>query len=116
MLRLASDENYNGILIRRLRQEFANLDLIRAQEVGLSGSSDPQILEWAAHKGRILLTHDIATMTVFAYERVNKGLPMPGVFASHADASLEQVFDSLAMILQCSTDDDWKNLVTHLPL
>ena len=35
---------------------------------------------WAAREGRVLLTHDVATMTRYAYERVQTGKLMPGVF------------------------------------
>lgn len=42
-------------------------------EAGLSGADDPTVLAWAAVEGRVLLTHDLATMTDFAYERVAEG-------------------------------------------
>jgi predicted nuclease of predicted toxin-antitoxin system len=35
-----------------------DIDIIRVQDVGLSGEDDPIVLEWAAQEGRILLTHD----------------------------------------------------------
>jgi hypothetical protein len=28
----------------------------------------------------VLLTHDVRTITKYAYERIDAGLPMPGVF------------------------------------
>jgi predicted nuclease of predicted toxin-antitoxin system len=36
--------------------------------MGLSEADDPTVLEWAAQHNRVVLTHDIATMTNFAYE------------------------------------------------
>jgi predicted nuclease of predicted toxin-antitoxin system len=47
-----------------------DIDLVRVQDVGLSGEDDPTILSWAASENRILLTHDVATITRFAYERI----------------------------------------------
>jgi hypothetical protein len=41
-------------------------------------AGDPAILEWAAQEGRVLLTHDVADMTKYAYERIRTGKPMPG--------------------------------------
>src|SRR2546425_3354973 len=38
------------------------------------------VLHWAAERGRILLTHDVSTMTAFAYDRVRSGQRMPGIF------------------------------------
>jgi predicted nuclease of predicted toxin-antitoxin system len=38
------------------------LDLVRVQEVGLRTADDPDILEWAAAQGRVLVTRDRDTM------------------------------------------------------
>ena len=45
VLRLLSDENVPGHLIRGLRRRQPDLDLVRVQEVGLDGVDDPVILE-----------------------------------------------------------------------
>ena len=58
-LRLATDEDFNGDIIRALRTRLAGLDLLRAQDAGKMHTPDPQVLEWAAAEGRVLLTHDI---------------------------------------------------------
>jgi hypothetical protein len=51
-----------------------DVDIIRAQDAGLSGRDDPTILEWAASSERVLLTHDVSTMTRYALDRVRVGL------------------------------------------
>jgi predicted nuclease of predicted toxin-antitoxin system len=58
MLRLLSDENFNGDIVRGLFLRQPNLDLLRVQDVGLREVDDPAILDWAASNERILLTHD----------------------------------------------------------
>jgi len=73
MLLLVSDENFNNDIVRGLLRRNPDLDIVRVQDVGLRGEDDPTILEWAAHEGRVLLTHDAATMAHFAYERVKAG-------------------------------------------
>jgi hypothetical protein len=50
-----------------------DMDIERVQDVGLSGREDPAILAWAAQETRILLTHDVRTITRFAYDRVREG-------------------------------------------
>jgi len=80
MLSFLSDENFNGDIIRGLFLRQPNLDLLRVQDVGLQEVDDPIILEWAVINNRILLTHDRATMPDFAYERLNKGKDMAGMF------------------------------------
>src|SRR5439155_11993005 len=80
MLALGADENFNNDILRGVRRRNPAVDVVRVQDVGLAGAADPAILEWAAQAGRVLLTHDVATMTRYAYERVREGKPMPGVF------------------------------------
>lgn len=62
MLRLAADENFNNDIVRGLWRRKSELDIVRIQDVGLSGADDPTVLEWAARERRVLLTHDVTTM------------------------------------------------------
>ena len=78
MLRLAADENFNRDIIRGLLRRRPELDIVRAQDAGLSGADDPTILEWSSREERVLLSHDVRTITKFAYERLARGEPMPG--------------------------------------
>src|SRR3990167_543187 len=80
MLRLAADENFNGDIVRGLLRRNPKLDIVRVQDVGLSGADDPSVLQWAADQGRIIVTHDISTLAKHAFDRIAAGQPMPGVF------------------------------------
>jgi hypothetical protein len=80
MLRLAADENFNGDVVRGLLRRNPKLDIVRVQDVGLSGADDPSLLQWAADQGRIVVTHDISTLAKHAFDRIAAGQPMPGVF------------------------------------
>ena len=70
MLRYAADENFNGDIVRGLLRRNPDLDIVRVQDAGLSGVDDPAVLEWAALQGRVLLTHDVSTLTTHAFDRV----------------------------------------------
>jgi len=63
VLLLAADENFDNDIVRGLLRRRPDIDIVRVQDVGLSGASDPIILEWAAEQQRLLLTHDVATIT-----------------------------------------------------
>ena len=116
MLCLISDENVTGhIVAGLLRRQCPDLDLVRAQDVGLMNTPDPDILEWAAREGRIVLTDDAATMIDFAWERVRQGLPMPGLFVLRDRGSISDVIDTILFAAENSTPDDWQNLVTFVP-
>ena len=58
MVKFAADENFNYDIVRGLQRREPDLDIVRIQEVGLSGVDDPAVLEWAASENRVLLTHD----------------------------------------------------------
>ena len=98
MIRLLADENFNGRILRGVRREMPDADIVRAQDTEMYQSSDPDLLEWAAQQGRIVLTHDIETLVGFAHARVAEGKPMPGVFAVQYDAAIGPVVEDLLMI------------------
>src|SRR4051812_49376839 len=97
MLRLLSDECFEGKIVRGLRRVRPGLDLLRVQEVGLQGKGDPDILAWAASENRILLTHDRQTIPGFAYARVHGGEPMPGVFIIDDKIRVRDAIDSILL-------------------
>lgn len=86
------------------------------QDVGLRTAGDPEVLQWAADEGRVLLTHDIATMPDFAYERITAGLPVPGVFVVRATLALASAIEELSLIAEVSDSDEWRGQVVYLPL
>ena len=45
MLRLLSDENFDGNIVRGLFRKLPDIDLLRVQGVGLEEADDPTILE-----------------------------------------------------------------------
>ena len=116
MLRLLSDENFDNHIVRGLVRRLPAIDLIRVQDVGLLQTDDRTILQWAADQGRILLTHDRRTVPGFALDRVEEGMPMPGVFVVDTRMAVAQAIDETLLIVQCSSEKDWVGLVTYFPL
>jgi hypothetical protein len=116
MLRLAADENLNGDIVRGLLRRKPDLDIVRVQDVGLSGADDPAVLEWAAGEGRIVVTHDISTLAGYAFARVAAGLSMPGVFAVRSNGPVGLAIDDLLLLSDCSLDREWEGQVRFLPL
>jgi hypothetical protein len=45
VLKLVSDENFDGVILRGLYRSRPDLDVVRVQDVGLMGASDPDTLE-----------------------------------------------------------------------
>jgi len=116
VIRLAADENFNNHVVRGLLLRKPGIDIICIQDVGLSGKDDPTILEWAAREKRILLAHDVETITYFAYNRVEAGLAMPGVFIMSQDIAISHIIEDLLLIIESNEADEWENRVFFLPL
>jgi Domain of unknown function (DUF5615) len=112
-VRLLTDENFNGAILRGLVRRLPELDIV--QDVGLIHTDDPDILEWAANEGRILLTHDVATITMYAYERVNQGLPMLGVVEVIATAPIGKIIDDLELFICCSQPHEYEGQILFIP-
>jgi predicted nuclease of predicted toxin-antitoxin system len=102
MLKLLSDENFNGDIVRGLFLRQPNLDLLRVQDVGLRKMDNPTILAWAASNERILLTHDRATVPDFAYERMVRGEAMAGIFVVNDRMLIRQAIEELSLLLNGS--------------
>jgi hypothetical protein len=115
-MRLLAEENFNGAVVRGLLRALPQLDIVRVQDVGLSGADDPTILEWAAGQGRILLTHDVRTVPPFARQRIEAEKPMPGVFVARESLPVGKVIEDLLILIECSTEGEWQGQVRYLPL
>ncbi|HEV8061994.1 MAG TPA: DUF5615 family PIN-like protein [Gemmataceae bacterium] len=116
MLRLLSDENFHGDIIKGLFRKLPLIDLVRVWEVGLANRPDSIILEWAAGESRVLVTHDRRTMPKFAFERIESGRPMPGVFVVSDGMEIGQSVDELALAVWCLEPEECKDLVKYFPI
>jgi hypothetical protein len=115
MFRFAADENFNNLLLKRLQRDIPSIDILRIQDSPVAEASDDVILEWAAQENRILLTHDLKTIPDFAYNRIAKGLVMPGVFAISGFAPHNLVVNDIILIFGVSEAKEWENRVEYIP-
>ncbi|MFN0086878.1 MAG: DUF5615 family PIN-like protein [Blastocatellia bacterium] len=116
MLRLLLDENFHHDILRGLRRQLPEADLLTVQEAGLQGASDPALLAWAAEKQRILVTHDIRTIPKHSFDRLAAGEYLAGVFALPDTVSIGEAIEHLVLLITCSEAAEWENHVTFIPL
>lgn len=117
MIRLLADENIDSDIVRGVLRRRSQLDLLRAQDVGLAGIGDPEVLTWAAKEKRVVLTHDVNTMINFAVQRIQRGEAMAGLFVVHQECvPFSRVIDDLLLFDDCSETAEWENRVEYLPL
>lgn len=116
MTRFLADENFNNQIVRGVLRQSLNIDIVRVQDVNLSGADDPAVLAWAAQEGRIVLTHDVATMVTFAYERIQDRFAMPGLFEVSRRVPVGLAIEEIILIAECSIEGEWEGQVRFLPL
>ena len=116
MLRFAADENLNNHVVNGLLARNSAVDIIQVQEAGLTSADDPSVLEWAAGEGRVLRSHDVTTMPRFASDRLEAGLPMPGLFLIPQNLQVGEVIEDLLLIAEGSLDNEWDGQIRYLPL
>lgn len=115
MLKLLADENFDNTILRGLIRRQPDIDIIRVQDTELSGANDPTVLAWAALENRVLLTHDVATITRYAYDRIAKEQPMPGVIEVVSGSQVGRVIEDILLLLECSFDGELANQIYYLP-
>jgi predicted nuclease of predicted toxin-antitoxin system len=116
MIRLATDENFLGPITAGLLRRNPGIDLVRVQDTGMAGADDPTLLEWCASQGRVLVTHDAATLVGFAYDRVRAGKPMPGLIEVRLSLPVATAIEELLLLAECSQEGEWDGQVIYLPL
>jgi hypothetical protein len=111
MLRLASDADVHGDIVRGLRRRLPELDLTRVQDALPHGTPDSQVLTWAATDRRILITNDRNTMIGLAYQRVAAGEPVPGLIVTSNHQSIGLALDDILLLAEYMPEDEIRDQV-----
>ena len=107
-IRVFADANFRRAILSGIIQRVENVDIETA--------SDAEILEYAATHGRILLTHDLASLADTAYERLEQGKSFPGVIVIPQSLGVGRAIDEIATVLVASLPGELENRVVWLPL
>lgn len=115
MLRLLIDQDLDHDILRGLIRRIPQLDIVTAFEIGMKEATDPQLLTRAAQEGRIIVTHDRKTMPKHAISLMRAGKDFTGLIVVPCTLSLRQAIEDLELIITCSTNDEWVNVIRYLP-
>ena len=115
MLRLASDADVHGEIVRDLRRRLPEIDLVRVQDALPEGTPDPDVLAWAALENRVLITNDRNTMVRFAHDRVTAGESMPGLIATTNEQAIGSAIDDIQIIAEYMPEEEVRDQVIYLP-
>jgi hypothetical protein len=115
MLRLLIDQDLDHDILRGLLRRVPQLDAMTTFEIGMSEATDLQLLIWAAQEGRIVVTHDRRTMPTYAADLMGEGENIAGLFVVPRSLPLRQVIEDLELMVTCSENDEWVNVIRYLP-
>lgn len=116
MLKLLIDHDFNHHILRGLLRRIPNLDAVTAYQARLDHSADPELISHAAEAGRVIVSHDVNTMPGHAALLMREGRTVSGIIIAPQALPILGVIDDLEIIVTCSGQDEWENVVRYLPL
>jgi predicted nuclease of predicted toxin-antitoxin system len=116
MLRLFFDHDFNHRILRGLTQKISDLDFVNPSQLGNITESDENHLEWALENRRVVVSHDVNTMSEAANQRLKHGEPIFGLLLVPQEMPIGEAIAELEIIISCSEENEFENLVKFLPL
>jgi len=113
-VRFLADADLNYAIVQGVHLREPAIDFKSANDAGLEGLSDPEVLELAAREGRVLVSHDKRTMSVHFAARAASGLRSPGALLGLPSASVGEIIESLLIIWSASRDTEWADQIHYL--
>lgn len=114
-VKFQADADLNQTILQGVIRRELSIDFRTANDAGLSGLSDPEVLEIASSDGRVLVTHDQKTMPVHFGEFIAKH-SSPGVLVVPQHISVSSAIEELILIWSITELDEWINRICYLPL
>lgn len=115
MLRVFFDHDFNHKIIRGLTKKIPDLDFVTPLELGNIDESDENHLAWAWQNQRVIISHDVNTMTDAANNRFENDESIFGLILVSQSIPIGEVIEELTVIISCSEENDFENLVVFLP-
>jgi hypothetical protein len=110
---LYMDEHVHRAITISLR--LRGVDVLTAQEDGMGGVEDSELLDRAAQLSRVLFTYDDDFLAE-ATKRQKHGIPFEGIFYAHPlRVSIGACVRELELIAKAGEPEDLKNRVEFLP-
>jgi hypothetical protein len=114
-VKFLADANFSRRIIKGVQRREPLLDFQSAEEAGLSGKPDIEVLEIASSLQRVLVTHDRKTMPAafgaFATQRQSSG-----VLIVPQSLPVVVAIEELLLVWAASDAEDWINMISPVPL
>src|SRR5690348_574031 len=114
-IRFQADADLNQVIVSAVVRRVPAIDFRTATSAGLAGLKDPGVLAVAARDGRVLVTHDQATMPRHFAEFV-RSQHSPGVLVVPQHLALREAADDLILLWTATDADEWLDRIAFLPI
>ena len=114
-IRLQADADFNQIIVSAVARRYPEIDFRTATAAGLAGLKDAEVLAVAGRDGRVLITHDHATMPKYFGESI-RTTPSPGLIVVPQSLAVREVVDGLILIWAATQPEEWVNRIVYLPI
>lgn len=109
MLRLLFDEDVNHHIIRGLVRRLPALDYATVFDLDMAGDDDPAVLRAAAADKRLLVSHDVNTMSAAYGELLASGETCYGLLLVPQGEDLE-------LVCSATENEEWLGIIDFLPV
>ncbi|PIG91468.1 DUF5615 family PIN-like protein [Gloeocapsopsis sp. IPPAS B-1203] len=113
-VRFQADADLKQSIVSGVLRRQPNLDFQSANAAGFEGKKDQEVLVSAAKERRVLVTHDRKTMPVEFGEFV-LSQTSSGVLILSQRLSINEAIETLILIWEASTAEEWINQIMSIP-
>ncbi len=98
--RFLADHDLNEHIVDGLLRREPTVDIVRAlaDQLGIHRQDDSHILRFAAEQRRIVVSHDVNTMSAAGCARIERGESMPGLLMVRQREPIAVVIENLLLI------------------
>jgi hypothetical protein len=109
-----ADHDLTFHIVEGIRKHEPAVMIIAAREVAMHQQPDANVLEFAASRGLIVISHDRQTMTKAAYDRVRAKQPFPGLFIAKQKVPVGPIINELILRWAASEAEEWFDRVEYI--
>lgn len=114
VIRFQADADLRQAIVTGVIRREPNLDFRSANEAGLEGIKDPEVLALAARDGRVLVTHDRKTMPS-EFGQFITSQTSSGVLILSQNLPIGEAIDAIVLVWEASTAEEWIDQIMTFP-
>ena len=113
--RFLADADFNQKIVVGVRRREPSVDFPTADEAGVIGLADPEVIGIAADSDRILVSHDRKTMPSH-FARFRETRSSPGVIIVSQDLDIGPAIEDILPIWTATESNEWRDNLGFVPV